>query len=269
MGGVGEAYMPPELVLRVLASAGEDVVLVGGQALAFWMDRYGIRQPGELPAVSRDVDFFTPNAANAAPLLDFAHAIHGKAVVLPPKAISALVGSAVAAAEDDRVYNVDLLHSVVGLSRDEINANAVMVRVDGVDHPFRVLHPLHVLQSRNANLHELREKQDELGRLQLRLAIEVVRRFLEIEIDRIQASAANSSEEIERATLDLVAIVNDYAGESAARKNAERHAVFLADAIPAWRIRSRPFWEKQWPHLRERMSPAYAALCEQRAEQPR
>jgi hypothetical protein len=260
-----EAYMPPELVLRVLASAGDDVVLVGGQALAFWMDRFGVRHPAKLPAVSRDVDFFTPNAANSAPLKEFARAIQGKAVVLPPEAVTALIGSAVAPADQDRVYNVDLLHSVTGLSRAEIGANAVLVTLEGLPGPFRVMHPLHVLQSRNANLHELREKQDNLGRLQLQLAIEVCLRFLEAEFDHLEEAGSRSAQESDRAMLDLVAAVSDYAGGSAAKKNAERHGIFLADAIPAWRIRAPAFWEKQWPRMRGRMSPAHAALCEQRA----
>lgn len=254
--------MPGDLVLRVLASAGPDVVLVGGQALAFWMDRYGVRQPGHLPAVSRDVDFFTPDAANSAPLKAFAKAIGGRAGILPPKAITALIGSAVAQAEDDRVYNVDLLHAVVGLSRDELERNAVLARVDGVDHPIRVMHPLHVLQSRNANLHQLREKQDELGQLQLALAIEVARKFLELETDRIERDAGASPDERERAILDLVSVVNDYSAGAAAKKNAARHGLFLADAIPAWRIRSASFWDKQWPYLSQRMSPEHVQRCE-------
>ena len=48
--------MPRELVLRVLARADADVVLVDGQALAFWMDHYDVRQRGDLPAIFRDVD---------------------------------------------------------------------------------------------------------------------------------------------------------------------------------------------------------------------
>lgn len=258
-----EAYMPSELVLRVLESAGEDVVLVGGQALAFWMDRYGVRQPGNLPAVSRDVDFFTRNAANAAPLQAFARAIHGQAKVLPPSAITALIGSAITPAGDGTIYNVDLLHTVVGLSREELERNAVLARISGVGHAVRVMHPLHVLQSRNANLHQLAEKQDDAGKLQFRLAIEVVRRFLELEIGRIEAGQHPSQETLEREVLDTVRPVIDYSAETAAKKNAERYGIFLADALPAWRIRSAAFWDRQWPHLRERMSPAYAAHCEQ------
>ncbi len=263
MARANEAYMPAELVLRVLASAGEDVVLIGGQALAFWMDRYGIHQPGDLPAVSRDVDFFTRDAANSAPLQAFARAIRGQAKVLPPEAITALIGSAIAQAGDDRIYNVDLLHTVVGLSRDEIERNAVSAKMRGVDHAIRVMHPLHVLQSRNANLHELKDKQNELGRLQFRLAIEVARRFLELEVDRIEAATGASEAARERAIFDIFAAVDEYSADSAAKKNAERYGIFLADAIPAWRITSPAFWSKQWQFLRARMSPAFAAHCEQ------
>lgn len=251
--------MPAALVRRVLESAGADVVLVGGQALAFWMDRLGVPAPDDLPAVSRDVDFFTRDPANATPLREFARALGGRAEVLPPDTISALIGSAMAPAPDDAIYNVDLLHALVGLQREEVERNAVAARIPGVETRLRVMHPLHVLQSRNANLHELRQKQDELGKLQLRLAIEVARRFLESESDRLDAAHAP-----ERALLDLMRVVIDLAGESAAIKNAERYGIHVADAIPAWRIRSATFWDKQWPYLRQRMSPGYATLCEQR-----
>lgn len=262
MSRSGEAYMPAAMVLRVLQAAGEHEVLVGGQALAFWMDRYDIHQPGELPAVSRDVDFFTPDAANMEPLRRFARAIHGQSRILPMSAISALIGSAIAPAGDDGIYNVDLLHAVVGLTREELQRNAVRVHVEGVGHPVRVMHPLHVLQSRNANLHQLVEKQDDLGKLQFRLAIDVARRFLELEVDRVEADVAGGGKE--REILDVMRPVIDYASEAAARKNAERHGIHLADALPAWRIHAPAFWKGQWPHLRQRMSPAYAAACEDR-----
>jgi hypothetical protein len=264
MGGNAEAYMPRELVLRVLAAAGTDVVLVGGQALAFWMDHYGVLQPGGLPAVSRDVDFFTRDAANAAPLDAFARAIRGRAHKQAPETITALIGSAVAPAADDRIYNVDLLHSLVGLERDTIEENAITVTAHGLEHPIRVMHPLHVLQSRNANLHQLREKQDDIGRLQFRLAVDVARKYLLDEVDRIETDAALSTRARERAIFDVFGAVEDYAAGDAARKNAQRYAVFLADALPVWRITAPAFWKKRWPDLRQRMSPAYAEACEAR-----
>jgi hypothetical protein len=254
MSGSGEAYMPPDLVARVLASAGEDVVLVGGQALAFWMARFGIRDPEDRPAVSRDVDFLTADAANVAPLHRFARAIRGEARILGERAITALIGSAIAPAGEDRVYNVDLLHAVIGLEREAVMENAMTVTTrDGTR--FRVMHPLDLLQSRNINLHKLRDKQDALGQLQFRLAIEVARAQLELDID---------AAEDERAVFDAIAPVDEYSAEDAARKNTERYDAHLADAIPAWRISSPVFWSKQWQFLRARMSPTYAAECERR-----
>lgn len=264
MGSEAEAYMPRDLVLRVLDAAGSDVILVGGQALAFWMNYYDIVQPAGLPAVSRDVDFFTRDAANAAPLTEFARALNGRVHRQPPAVISALVGSAIAPAPEDRVYNVGLLHSVVGLDRGKLDENAITVTVAGVERPIRVMHPLHVLQSRNANLHQIPAKQDEIGRLQFKLAIEVARSFLLDEADRIEADDSLSARARERDILDVFQVVVEYASGDAARKNAERHGVFLADAIPAWLVASPAFWTKQWPALRQRMSPTHSESCETR-----
>lgn len=256
MSRADEAFMPPGMVQRVLDQATGDVVLVGGQALAFWMGHYGIRQPAGLgPAISRDVDFFTSRAGDESPLVRFAQAIGGQAHPTPGHGLSALVGRAIAPAGDGRIYNVDLLHRIVGVARSHVQENAVEVDIGG-GRTLRVLHPIDVLQSRNANLHELAEKQDEAGRLQFRLAIEVARRYLEEAIDRAKD---------DRAALRIIADVAGYAKEDAARKNAERHGVFLADAIPAWRIASPAFWERQWPRLRGLMSPGYAMECESRA----
>jgi hypothetical protein len=259
--------MPLELVQRVVESAPTDVVLIGGQALAYWMGFYDVRAPASTaPAISRDVDFFTPNAGNSEPLKQFARAIRGRAEVNDIRNLSPLIGSAMAPAEEGRVYNVDLLHDVVGLKGDRIEANAVRVPVPGTTCVLRVMHPLDVLQSRNANLHSLVEKQDEVGQLQLRLAIEVARAYLEEQIEAIAKNTSATAEQRHRAVFDAIRIVSEYATEDAARKNAERYGIYLANAIPAWLIESNVFWEKQWPHLRNRMSPDYVDQCEEWAE---
>jgi hypothetical protein len=258
--------MPPDMVQRVLECAPPDVVLIGGQALAYWMGYYAVQSPSnETAAISRDVDFFTPDASNAEPLNRFAHAIRGRAEIRHNRGLSALIGSAVASAEEGRVYNVDLVHDVVGLTRDSVDANAVSVPVPGTRITLRVMHPLDVLQSRNANLHSLVEKQDEAGRLQLCLAIEVARVYLEQQMDTIERDTDQTAEERRRARFDVIGAVSGYSAEDAARKNAERYGIHLADAIPAWRMDSDAFWQKQWPHLSSRMSPAYARLCQERA----
>jgi hypothetical protein len=256
--------MPRDLVDRVLASAQDDVVLIGGQALAFWMDHFDVQGIGNLPAVSRDVDFFTRDAANSAPLRRFAEAIRGRAHVAETREITALIGSAIAPAADDLIYNVDLLHSVIGLERDQVLANSIEVHAHGTGTRFRVMHPLDVLQSRNANLHRLQEKQNEIGELQLRLAIGVARKYLEGRIAQLLNDPTLAEHARQRAILDAVRVVDDYSDEDAAKKNASRYGIHLADAIPAWLVTSPNFWRRQWAHLRQRMSPAYAETCEAR-----
>jgi len=259
-----EAFMPPELVARVLVQATPDVVLIGGQALAYWMDYYRIEDPdAAVRAVSRDVDFFTRDASNHLPLHGFARAIGGIAKLRDKQAPTAHIGSAVAPApEEGRVYNVDLLHDVVGLDRKKVESNAVEVMLPGIAHPLRVMHPLDLLQSRNANLHGLPDKQDETGQRQLRLAIRVVRAHLEAIIDGLEAAPAPNERTRQRAVFDAIKPVIDYSGEDAAKKNAKHFGIHLAEAIPVWRIRSEEFWSKQWPHLRQRMSVEYADYCE-------
>lgn len=263
-----EAYMPPDLVEQVLEHAKADVVLIGGQALAFWMGYYGIASPGNIaPAVSRDVDFFTADAANTEPLERFAGALGGRVELSDRHALSALIGSATAPADEEgRVYNVDLVHRVVGIDRDSIEANAVDVQLTEGGATLRIMHPLDVLQSRNANLHTLAEKRDAMGQWQFRLSIEVARAYLIEQLDGIGVDQVSTAQERHRAVFDMIAIVSEYAREDAAKKNAERYGIFLADAIPAWRIEAEVFWKKQWPHLRGRMSADYAARCEALAD---
>jgi len=160
---------------------------------------------------------------------------------------------------------VDLLHRVVGLDRAEIEAHAVTVSLTGSTAPIRVMHPVHVLQSRNANLHTLASKQDEIGCKQFALAIAVARAYLEGRIDEDRTPQERCRER---------APARGPGGDQARRrvfggrrreKNAARYGIFLADAIPAWRIHVPEFWSKQWPQLRQCMSPDYARRCEERS----
>ena len=72
MSQAGEATMPPDLVLRVLDRAGDDVVLIGGQALGGPMIGWLAENIGAQP---------TMVIAGGVPVL----AAGGIAVVRPPK----------------------------------------------------------------------------------------------------------------------------------------------------------------------------------------
>ena len=49
-----EAYVTPEQLERILRLAGDGMILVGGQALAFWAAYY--RAPAPRIAITKDVD---------------------------------------------------------------------------------------------------------------------------------------------------------------------------------------------------------------------
>lgn len=63
---------------------------------------------------------------------------------------------------------------IVGLDPAKVLARGVRVELPG-STTFLVMHLFNLLRSRLANLHELREKQNDEGAAQLRLAIDVAR----------------------------------------------------------------------------------------------
>lgn len=99
-----EAPLDADTVDRFLSSLGPDMVLVGGQALAFWMDRFGIGA-GEM-VVTSDGD-----------ALGSAAAAHRMARLLPARLLEPRPGSATSLvaqlripAADGKVANIDILH---------------------------------------------------------------------------------------------------------------------------------------------------------------
>ena len=192
-----EAVTPPATIERLLRAGGSELVLVGGQALAFWADRYGV-----------------------------AH----------------------------EYINVDVIHKVVGLEGDTVRKRAVNILAAGSRPAFNVMHPLDVLHSRLANLHTLREKQNDTGRMQLALAIAMTREFLRHSAKEADPAATAQG----RSPLQgFVSAIEQMAVEDAGRKVAKRHGLYVADAIDPHLIPAGPFWTKRWPALKELMSPAY------------
>lgn len=75
------AVTPSAVIERILAAAGPGLVLVGGQALGFWMDRYGIHVPSEMPFISRDIDFLAQSAGDKAEVIRLANVLGGTALI--------------------------------------------------------------------------------------------------------------------------------------------------------------------------------------------
>lgn len=251
-----EAQTSPGIFLKLIEVAGEDI-LIGGQALAIWVEHYKLAVPAGIAAISRDVDFLTDSPTSRESVARYALALHGKTDFPSQRAITSLVGQAYLPLPDDEYINVDVLWRVIGLTAEQVRSRAVTAERSNVK--FRVMHELHVLRSRLINFHKLKEKQDEKGQMQLRLAIDVAREFLRAE------AAKYSIEELGTGRSPLQSLfkeITKLATDDAGRKVAQRHGIHVADAIDPSLIPAGPFWIRQWPHLAELMSPAYQALFE-------
>ena len=122
-------------------------MLVGGQALAFWLAWFKIDfSDGPRVYVSSDADFLG---------LPEQKMIKSKLIV------------------------VDVLHKVVGLDADAVRKRAIEVT-----HPrdpslrFLVMDPVDCLMSRFENLRQIAQKQNEIGVWQAKKAIAVCRAYL-------------------------------------------------------------------------------------------
>ena len=171
-----EAQTPPEVVQRLLAAAGPNLILVGGQALAFWMSRYDVRAPEEFAFISRDMDFLARSAGDKAEVVRLARILGGRAVIPHEKALTALVGQEVRPLDDEQYINVDVMFKIYGANTELVRKAAV--DVNDADLLFRVMHPMDVLKSRLDNLYGLKEKQTPLGQAQLEAAIEPLAQLL-------------------------------------------------------------------------------------------
>lgn len=251
-----EAVTPPETIQKLLDAGGEDLVLVGGQALAFWVDLYGLSQlQADVPAISNDVDFLSKSRADTDSVRRLAEAIRGRAIYPNKRALTALVGQAVLDVSDEEYVNVDVIFKVVGMEGDTVRKRAVKIVPAPGHSAFMVMHPLDVLHSRLANLHKLRGKQNDKGRMQLALAIDVGREFLRGQAREAKAvDTASGRSPIQ----DYVSAIERLATEDAGRKVAARHGLYVADAIDPLLIPPGPFWTKRWPALKGLMSPQYS-----------
>jgi hypothetical protein len=226
------------------------MILVGGQALAFWAAYY--HTPAPTIAITKDVDLL----GTRADVERLARGLDARAVFPQKKDITMLVGQVLKDLPGGNYVNIDVLFRVYG----DIATEAIASRAVLAENPagrFRVMHPLDVLQGRLENVHGLAAKQDEHGLAQLRLAIDMSRNFVADIASQEASGVAGSGRPV---VLRHFARIETLALSDAGRKGARRYGVHVADAIdPALVGHIKPFVNKKLPRLLKLMSAARRA----------
>lgn len=221
--------VPEEDLERLLASAGK-AVLVGGQALAFWMSHYGIDAAGAPEAVvTKDVDFL----GEKQDVERLAAAVGG--TVEFPKTMSILAGVVRKRITAESEYEVDVLWRVNGVSAGDIRREAREHALKGHAR-FFVMSPIECLVSRLENLRTIQDKQTPAGVWQARTAVQVARRHIE---DMLKNGAEKSAI---RAATTILAAATHRMGMSA----YENYGIDVLEAVPVDQFSNKSFVEKQW-----------------------
>ena len=245
-----EVRVPPDLLVRILELAGTDMILVGGQALAFWAAYYHTTAPSI--AITKDVDLL----GTRADVERLARGLGGKAVFPHKNEMTLLVGQVMKDLPGGDYVNIDVMFRVYGgITTEAITTRAVLA--ESRAGRFRVMHPLDVLQGRLENVHGLPVKQDEHGVAQLRLAVEMARQFVS-DIGSQEATVAGKA--TRPVALRHLARIEGLALSDAGRKVAKRYGVHVADAIdPSPVAHIKAFVSNKLPRLLKLMSEARRA----------
>lgn len=230
---------PGDAAFLIGQTRSEKTVLVGGQAVAFWVKQFGLRP--RLPALTVDIDFLATRAEakRVAARLSARRVRHVlKTATLDDNAPNSAVLLVMLEHLPQPVL-IDYMAGIIGVESKAVGKSAVEVEFDG--QPLRIIHPLHLLQSKIGNLYHLRSKRTEAGIEQARLAIEIAASFLE------QARLAK------RERLKAIESIGKYAATAPARYAAENFGLDCLNAVPASLLRkgalAEDFLKKRWPQI--------------------
>jgi len=227
---------PEDAAALIAQTRSEKAVLIGGQAVAFWAEYYGIRS--NLPVLTGDIDYLATisEAKRISARLRIPHTL--KVASLDDHTPNSAVILVEMEGYPEPVL-IDYLASIVGLKSEDIDRSAVVVQFEG--EPLRVLHPLHLLQAKVWNLYHLQEKRNPEGIEQARLATEIAAAFIE---------RAHMSQ---RELLNAIETIGRFAATAPARFVSERFGLKCLQAIPKSVFKEGvlpgEFHNKRWPQI--------------------
>lgn len=205
---------PEDAAQLIRQTRSENSILIGGQAIAFWIRHFGIA--ARLKALTADIDYLGTRreAQIASARLSPPHALR---LAAPEDLPTTAVLSVTLAGYREPVL-IDYLSGVIGPESREIVRTAVTVEFEG--QPLKIIHPFPLLQSKIWNLYRLAGKQTPEGIEQARLAIE------------IQAAFLRKARLTRRELLKAIEKIGRFAATEPARHARRRFGLECLKAIP-------------------------------------
>ena len=229
--------LKPDDAARLISETRSDsTVLIGGQAVAFWIKYFNI-QP-RLAGLTVDIDYLgtKTDAKHVSNRLKIRHKF--KAATFDDNTAN----SALLLVEMDGYPEpvlIDYMINIFGVESNAIQKSAVTVEFQG--EPLRVLHPIQLMQAKIWNLYRLDGKRTPEGIEQARLAIEIVAAFIQ-QADMSQRDLLNTIEAIGR-----------FAPTQPARFAEETYGLDCQKSIPASVLQEGILPEKfhkiRWPQI--------------------
>lgn len=227
----GETPIDRETLDRILLNTPSEMILVGGQALAFWMIRFGIdptpSSDKSLANISSDADFL----GSVELALQLAKSLNAQLIQPHKSAMTSLVGQVRLQAPNGLKYNVDVLrmiYSMGGVKKSIEFTNRVSGRASIIGladgRQLKILHPIDVLDSRIQNAAGLLESKGPHVLTQAKWAIKVARHALEL----LALSPHYSDERPGAIASEIYRLATSTAG----KKIQAEHQIEVAEAIP-------------------------------------
>lgn len=167
-----------ERVIGLLSPLSESaqIVLVGGQALAFWSARFA-EASGEIHAVSsKDIDF--EGSADSARVA--ARLLGGEAMIPSPLEPSPMTGTVAFVDGEGIDRTLDFIEAPRGLDADDVRETAIRTEIATPSSAggavLWIMHPERCMESRIYNTIDL-GRDDALGLAQLEVSVPIARRW--------------------------------------------------------------------------------------------
>jgi hypothetical protein len=232
---------PEDAAWLIAKTTTDKTVLIGGQAVAFWSQFYGLES--RLPALTNDIDYLgtRAEAVKVARNLTIEHEL--KTATMDDATPSAAVLLVPIEGYEEPII-IDYLASILGVDSRKIQQSAVTIEIES--QQLKVLHPMQLLQTKIWNLYQLESKRTPEGVEQARLAIEIVARYLE--------QAANT----QRKLLDAIEAIGRFAQTMPARHVRKWFKLECLEAIPASAFQEgrlpQDFHDRRWPQIKMAIS---------------